>query len=81
MDKNQVTGLILISLLLLGYFYFAQDMQPPPEQQTQTETLPTTPSQDETELKAAENVTADSVTLAQQRQEFGELAPSDDRRS
>jgi YidC/Oxa1 family membrane protein insertase len=75
MDKNQVTGLILISLLLLGYFYFAQDMQPPPQQQApQTEALPTSPTQTESELKPAENLATDSVTLAMQQQEFGALA-------
>jgi YidC/Oxa1 family membrane protein insertase len=75
MDKNQVTGLILISLLLLGYFYFAQDMQPPPQQQEpQTEALPTSPTQAESGLKPAENLATDSVTLAMQQQEFGALA-------
>ena len=75
MDKNQVTGLILISLLLLGYFYFAQDMQPPPQQQApQTEALPTSPIQEESELKPADNTATDSVTLAMQQQEFGALA-------
>ena len=76
MDKNQVTGLILISLLLLGYFYFAQDLQPPPPDQpvpqaTNPQSTPST--QPESTIRAA-NATQDSIQLAQQQQQYGDLA-------
>ena len=74
MDKNQVTGLILISLLLLGYFYFAQDIQPPPQEQPPQTEVQTTPGPDETTLQPAENLAPDSAAFIRQQQEFGELA-------
>jgi YidC/Oxa1 family membrane protein insertase len=76
MDKNQVTGLILISLLLLGYFYFAEDMQPPVQQSTPPSTeqqIESTPQSPAT-IKPAENSDQDSTTFAQQQQQYGDLA-------
>lgn len=74
MDKNQVTGLILISLLLLGYFYFAQDIQPPepvtPEVEQQSAPVP----EDTTTLKPADHATQDSLNLARQKEQYGDLA-------
>jgi len=37
MDKNQATGLILISLLLVVYFYFFNPSPPPPEQTVESQ--------------------------------------------
>ena len=75
MDKNQLVGLMLISLLLLGYFFFAQDVQPPTQQQVpQTEQLSNSPGQRDPTWKSLENQIPDSVILAQQQQEFGEWA-------
>jgi YidC/Oxa1 family membrane protein insertase len=77
MDKNQVTGLILISLLLLGYFYFAQDLQPPPTDTPETRAIEqqTTPDrQPQSTIRPAENQVQDSVKLAQQKQQYGDLA-------
>ena len=76
MDKNQVTGLILISLLLLGYFYFAQDLQPPPQQApTPQVTNPqiTPDSQPDNTIRSAD-VAQDSIRLAQQQLQYGNLA-------
>jgi len=75
MDKNQVTGLILISLLLLGYFYFAQDMQPPVDTST-PETITTEqpvvqPPNADNSIKPAENLNQDSILFAQQQQQYG----------
>ncbi len=75
MDKNQVTGLILISLLMLGYFYFNQDVQPPPAE----------PIQQQETIQSPENVTPqvqeqtvaqppDSLLRAQREAQFGALA-------
>lgn len=75
MDKNQVTGLILISLLLLGYFYFAQDVQPPTEQPTpQTTEQQISPVQESTTLKPAEQINQDSIDFLSQQQQYGDLA-------
>ncbi len=75
MDKNQVTGLILISLLLLGYFYFTQDLQPPPgaitPQATEQQSRPVEPS---TTLRPADNIAQDSLREIRQREQFGDLA-------
>lgn len=77
MDKNQITGLILISLLMLGYFYFNQDIQPtepvpqptPEVQETQPEVIqPAAPVGETVEPQG------DSIYIAQQEAEFGELA-------
>ena len=81
MDKNQVTGLILISLLLLGYFYFSQDLQPLPENgnpqvtespitQQETTTIP----QESNTVRPAEAIPTDSLQRAQQKEQYGELA-------
>ncbi len=76
MDKNQVTGLILISLLLLGYFYFAQDLQPPPPQDPAgpTEVVQETPGSDINTIKPADNQLSDSAALTLQQEKYGELA-------
>jgi len=71
MDKNQVTGLILISLLLLGYFYFAQDLQPPPADPVpQTEVSPAPPDPDARPSDTA----PDSTETARQQEKYGQLA-------
>ena len=76
MDKNQVTGLILISLLLLGYFYFTQDLQPPPETATpQATEQQTTPAPEApTTVRPADNVGQDSIQEIRQREQYGDLA-------
>ncbi len=75
MDKNQVTGLILISLLLLGYFYFSQELPPPPEtpgpQVTEQQIAPVPETL--TTVRPAENVAQDSVQI-RQRAQYGDLA-------
>jgi len=75
MDKNQVTGLILISLLLLGYFYFSQELPPPAEtpgpQVTEQQISPI--PETSTTVKPAENVAQDSVQI-RQRAQYGDLA-------
>lgn len=75
MDKNQVIGLILISLLMLGYFYFNQDIQPPPTQETvpvqQVEPQQTPDIQPQT---TPQEPVRDSAYFAQQRAQFGQLA-------
>ena len=76
MDKNQVTGLILISLLLLGYFYFAQDLQPPPQQAPTpqvTDQQITPDSQPDNTIRSAD-ASQDSIRLAQQQLQYGSLA-------
>ncbi len=75
MDKNQVTGLILISLLLLGYFYFSQDLQPPPETPSPQVTEQQSPTQDQpTTVRPAENVSEDSLRGIRQKEQYGDLA-------
>ncbi len=75
MDKNQVTGLILISLLLLGYFYFSQELPPPAEtpgpQVTEQQISPI--PETSTTVRPAENVAQDSVQI-RQRAQYGDLA-------
>lgn len=75
MDKNQLIGLILISLLLLGYFYFNQDLQPPLQETPvpatqQTEPSPMAPPD------TIKNVVVqkDSLNLVQQQEKYGNLA-------
>ena len=76
MDKNQVTGLILISLLLLGYFYFTQDLQPPPQtaapQITEQQNSPL--SDVPTTVRPADNISEDSIQKIHQREQYGDLA-------
>ena len=82
MDKNQVTGLILISLLLLGYFYFSQELAPPPEPLPEQVTeQPLSPTQEVTPtIKAAEPIDQDSIIeqdsiqTFQQIEQYGDLA-------
>lgn len=75
MDKNQVTGLILISLLLLGYFYFAQDLQPPPQNMPPvTEQQDSTPDPDMATVKPTEKLSPDSAEIASQHEQYGDLA-------
>lgn len=73
MDKNQVTGLILISLLLLGYFYFAQDLQPPPQDQVpQSEVQSVSPMPDNPDTPSS--YTVDSMEITRQQEKYGQLA-------
>lgn len=75
MDKNQVTGLILISLLLLGYFYFAQDLQPPPQNMSPvTEQQDSTPDPDMATVKPTEKLSPDSAEIASKHEQYGDLA-------
>lgn len=67
MDRNQATGLLLISILLIGYLYFFGDSTPPAEentipteQQSQQTEESTNPTSSETEAPAEELVLVDS---------------------
>ncbi len=77
MDKNQVTGLILISLLMLGYFYFNQDLAPqqpePQEQISPVQPQPQAPDKIEVQEQAVEPA-KDSAYYAQQQARYGDLA-------
>ncbi|GAA5043647.1 membrane protein insertase YidC [Marivirga lumbricoides] len=82
MEKNQATGLILISILLIGYFWFFAEA-PQPAENTDTNTVEAVSDTIETENLSAENTQNtveatgnDSVRNEALRAKFGVFAPA-----
>ncbi len=71
MDKNQATGLLLISLMVMGYFYFFGEQPNLVEQPIQTTEIIT--EQQPTQLNKAPAL-PDSVQQMLQQQQYGNLA-------
>ena len=73
MDKNQATGLLLISLMVMVYFYFFGGAPQLPEQPVQTTEIVT--NQAPSQLNQAP-VISDSVQQVINESQYGELATS-----
>ncbi len=73
MDKNQATGLLLISLMVMGYFYFFGGPPELVEQPTQNTELVTTQTQTQ-QLNQAPVQLPDSVQQLLNQQQYGDLA-------
>ena len=80
MDRNQATGLILISLLLIVYFYFFNPTPPPPKQTVESQQDSTTQIQPveekPTTIEAAPQSIqgSDAATLSILNQKYGPFA-------
>ena len=73
MDKNQATGLLLISLMVMGYFYFFGGPPELVEQPVQTTTEQIVTEQQPNQLNAAPAL-PDSVQQILHQQQYGNLA-------
>lgn len=73
MDKNQATGLLLISIMVMGYFYFFGGPPELVEQPMQTTELVTEQNQPQ-QLNQAPVQLPDSVQQLLNQQQYGELA-------
>lgn len=73
MDKNQATGLLLISIMVMGYFYFFGGPPEIVEQPIQTTELVTEQNQTQ-ELNQTPVQLPDSVQQLLNQQQYGELA-------
>ncbi len=80
MDRNQATGLILISLLLIVYFQFFAPSPPPPEQTIENQQDPTAQRPPVEETPATIEATpeyvqgSDSVSMSSLTQQYGSFA-------
>ncbi len=75
MDRNQATGLILMSLLVLVYFQFFAPDPRPAEQQEPQPIEQTQPAQEQQQATASQEPTIpDSVAEARNRAQYGSFA-------